>query len=313
MAAEYDRIYRRSREDPGTAGDEGEANWAQLLSEWLPADLHIATKGRILSSDGIASPQVDVVVLAGDYPLKLREKKVYLAGGVVAAFECKNTLRKRHIEKFFQNAAAISTLTEPTAITLYDETFSQIIYGLLAHSHEWSDEKTAGNAIDAEVQRLTQAAHRPRELPAVITASNLFTWDNRLKFVLNGPVRGNRGGPEAMSKGRMILETTFERWANLDYFIEGGGRELLNSIRTPPNPVGTLIIYLLRRLALNDPRKGIMERYFRLTTGTPLLMAAANRTWKLSDVFSERMLRSLWTEEWWQERHREPKNKSYLP
>ena len=112
MAAEYRRIYRRTTEDPGTAGDEGEANWAGLLADWLPADLHVRTKGRILGVDGTASPQVDVIVLAGDYPRRLREKKLYLAEGVVAAFECKTTLKLSHLAKFFSNAAKISEISE---------------------------------------------------------------------------------------------------------------------------------------------------------------------------------------------------------
>ena len=29
MAAEYDRIQKRAAEDPGTAGDQGEENWAE--------------------------------------------------------------------------------------------------------------------------------------------------------------------------------------------------------------------------------------------------------------------------------------------
>lgn len=36
MGADYKRISRRSKKDPGTAGDEGEENWADLLREWLP-------------------------------------------------------------------------------------------------------------------------------------------------------------------------------------------------------------------------------------------------------------------------------------
>lgn len=35
IAAEYDRIQKRTTEDPGTAGDQGEENWAELLRGWL--------------------------------------------------------------------------------------------------------------------------------------------------------------------------------------------------------------------------------------------------------------------------------------
>jgi hypothetical protein len=36
MEAEYKRIRKVASSDPGTAGDEGEENWAQLLRDWLP-------------------------------------------------------------------------------------------------------------------------------------------------------------------------------------------------------------------------------------------------------------------------------------
>src|ERR1700737_4533681 len=65
---EYARIRKRAAEDPGTAGDQGEENWATLLREWLPTYFHIVTKGRILTETGYASPQVDVLVLMPSYP-----------------------------------------------------------------------------------------------------------------------------------------------------------------------------------------------------------------------------------------------------
>src|SRR4051812_7486068 len=93
MAQEYERIQKRASEDPGTAGDQGEENWATFFKEWLPPFFQIVTKSRILSHEGQTSPQVDVLVLSPSYPQALLDKKVYLAGGVAAAFECKVTLR----------------------------------------------------------------------------------------------------------------------------------------------------------------------------------------------------------------------------
>jgi hypothetical protein len=71
MASEYERIYARAVEDPGTAGDEGEENWATLLRDWLPPNYHVRTKGRLLSHNGLMSPQIDVLVLKPSYPRKL--------------------------------------------------------------------------------------------------------------------------------------------------------------------------------------------------------------------------------------------------
>jgi hypothetical protein len=68
IQAEYERIARRSAEDPGTAGDEGEENWKSLLADWLPPYYQVVTKGRVLFWNGKASPQMDVIVLAPEYP-----------------------------------------------------------------------------------------------------------------------------------------------------------------------------------------------------------------------------------------------------
>ena len=47
MQSEYERIQKSSKEDPGTAGDQGEENWAALFRDWLPPNYHIVTKGRM--------------------------------------------------------------------------------------------------------------------------------------------------------------------------------------------------------------------------------------------------------------------------
>lgn len=100
MASEYQRIFARAAEHPGTAGDEGDEgdeNWATLVLEWLLPNFHVATKGRLIGPDGSMSPQIDIPALKPFYPPKLREKKIWLADGVAAAFECKTTLRTEHL------------------------------------------------------------------------------------------------------------------------------------------------------------------------------------------------------------------------
>jgi|SRR5271166_1706038 len=136
ICQEYERIQNRVREDPGTAGDQAEENWATILREWLPSNYPVVTKGQIIDDEGNASPKVDVLILKPFYPTKLREKKLYFAGGVVAAFECKLTLRNRHLLKSFQTAATIKSMLVPRSGTPYEELHQPIIYGILAHAHE---------------------------------------------------------------------------------------------------------------------------------------------------------------------------------
>jgi hypothetical protein len=80
---------------------------------------------------------VDVLVLSPPYPKHLRDKKIYLAGGVEAAFECKITLKAEHITTATKNASTIRGLLPERTGTPYKELHSPIIYGLLAHSHSW--------------------------------------------------------------------------------------------------------------------------------------------------------------------------------
>lgn len=121
LCQEYERIQNRVREDPGTAGDQGEENWASILQDWLPSNYQVVTKGQVIDHEGNASPQVDVLILRPYYPDKLREKKLYFAAGVIAAFECKLTLKNTHLSKAFQTAAAIKSMVAPRMGTPYEE------------------------------------------------------------------------------------------------------------------------------------------------------------------------------------------------
>ncbi|MFG2417381.1 DUF6602 domain-containing protein [Streptomyces goshikiensis] len=299
MSAEYERIFRRTKEDPGTAGDEGESNWASLLSDWLPADVHVATKGRILAADGTASPQVDVVVLAGDYPRKLRYKKLYLAGGVLAAFECKNTLRKNHLEKFFATAQKISKLKPVRFGNFYSESHSAITYGLLAHSHEWPPEKAA-HAIDAEIKRLHLTVDHPRELPAVISVSDLHTWE-----LLFSPLKWMDAIPEPLQrrieeagKGSesYVTKSMFMRWLPLHFAHMPEQGPQVSSER--PNPIGELLLYLLRHLANKDYDRSGMAAHYRevgLSGGVGTISA---RYWDPSEVYGNVLLSILGSDDW---------------
>ena len=142
MAEEYNRIQKRAADDPGTAGDQGEENWAELLRNWLPRTYKVVTKGRIIGVDGRTSPQVDVLVLKDVYPKKLHNKKLYLAAGVAAAFECKTTLTAAHIAEAMETSVKIKDLYPNREGTPYKELHAPIIYGLLAHSHSWKGENS---------------------------------------------------------------------------------------------------------------------------------------------------------------------------
>ena len=186
MASDYDLIRKRASEDPGTAGDQGEEHWRGLFRQWLPPAYHVVTKGRLLSAYDVASPQVDVLVLHPTYPPALRDHKYYLADLVVAAFECKITLKAEHIKKTVENARKISRLWHEEHGDPFRELYRPMIFGLLAHSHVWKAPKEEVRQLVAE--KLNEADYEftghPREMLDVITIADLATWES-CKFPWN--------------------------------------------------------------------------------------------------------------------------------
>lgn len=178
LAGDYARIRERSREDPGTAGDQAEEDWAEILRNWLPATYRVVTKGRILFADGSSSPQVDILVLTPSYPRGLGSEKYVFSAGVVAAFECKLTLRKNDLKTAFETAAKIKRKAERTLGTPYDELNSPPIVGLLAHSQELAKgrkRKSSWKLYEAVEKFQTEYSDHPRELLDVICVADSAT------------------------------------------------------------------------------------------------------------------------------------------
>ena len=164
----YLRIRARSKDDPGTAGDQAEEDWAEILRDWLPATYRIVTKGRILFDDGSSSPQVDVLVLTPSYPRGLGNEKYVFAGGVIAAFECKLTLRLGDIRRAFDTACAIKRKAPSRSGTPHDELNRPPIFGLLAHSQSLGKGARSLQLYAAVEKCAAECPDHPRELLDVI-------------------------------------------------------------------------------------------------------------------------------------------------
>ena len=251
---EYARIQKHAKEDPGTAGDQGEENWAAVLRLWLPSYFHIVTKGRILTESGYTSPQVDVLVLMPSYPTILLDKKLYLSGGVAAAFECKTTLKAEHVKSAVETCALIRKNLPKRHGSPYRELESTILYGLLAHSHSWKgDKSTPLENIESSLWAADdQFVSHPLECLNVICVSDLATWTVS-KLTYMSPLSttysqdiANIYGPNGCALTSYICqELGGERQS--DYF----------------SPVGTLLSYLFSSLAWTFPDMRSLEQYFR--------------------------------------------------
>ncbi|MFQ2164465.1 DUF6602 domain-containing protein [Aeromonas hydrophila] len=256
MKSEYERIQKRATEDPGTAGDQGEENWATLLREWLPATYKVVTKGRIISHDGKMSPQIDILVLRDSYPKKLLDKKVYLSAGVVAAFECKVTLTAAHIKEAVNNCVKIKSLYSVRYGTPYKELHSPIVYGLLAHSHGWKG--VSSKPLENVEQRLIKedAANviHPRYLLDILCVADLAVWTS-IKMTFIGPKQVNAWQSLALLYGPEGSATT-------GYIGHSYNAENSDNIFTP---IGGLISYLSQKLAWENPEYRSLADYYRIT------------------------------------------------
>ncbi len=245
MSSEYARIQRRTHEDPGTTGDQGEENWATLLRDWLPSTYEVVTQGRIIGEGGSISPQVDVIVLKNVHPRKLLDKKLYLAGGVAAAFECKTTLRAEHITQAVKTSVNLKRLSATRTGSPYREFHAPLVYGLLAHSHEWKQPNSRPQ--DNITTRLNEAdkslVSHPRDSLDVICVAEVGTW-NLVKYAFL-PAEG---------VGRMV-----QILANDSFGPEGAPSLAWTSYFSPAmqdggqtdtfTPTGCLVAHLSKKLA----------------------------------------------------------------
>jgi len=271
MQDEYNRIRGKATEDPGTAGDQGEENWASLLRQWLPASFHVVTKGRIISDHGVAGPQVDVVVLEPSYPRGLLEKKLYLAGAVAAAFECKLTLKRQHLQKTIGNCREIKRLAPPRFGTPYGELTRPPLYGLLAHSHCWKgDASTPRENIEQILYEYdTEAAEHPREMLDLVCVADLETWSAcRLSFFSKSTMAHVSPGVEPCE----AVHTGFLR----------------RSDHAPPDStaIGAMVTQLIRKLAWERPWLRDLAQYM-VQTEVGHLGQGLLRRWDLNVYSNE--------------------------
>ena len=280
MAAEYNRIQMRATEDPGTAGDQGEENWAELLRGWLPRTYEVVTKGRIIGQDGRTSPQIDVLVLKSIYPEKLLTKKLYLAAGVAAAFECKTTLKAAHIDEAIETCVKIKNLYPVREGTPYKELHAPIVYGLLAHSHSWKGPNSTPEANIEQKLLESDCLHvsHPRQGLDLLCVADLAAWTLfKMTFVRPQLIPNyessmfSRYGPDEAALSSYIGHTSSDN--RVEHFT----------------PIGVLISNLSRQLGWEDSGLRSLADYYR-NANTEGLGRGNVRKWS-SAIYSEKVRR----------------------
>jgi hypothetical protein len=279
MSRNYETIRRRSREDPGTAGDQGEEDWAELLRNWLPPIYQVVTKGRIVDSHGNASRQIDVLVLHPSYPKKLLGKKLYLAGGVLAAFECKVTLRPENIRPALEIASQTKELRWRSGQfgTPYKDLNCPIVFGLLSHSHDWQGGKPLAieKIDDLLVKADRELVTHPKYMIDLVCVADLATWT-------------------PMKQGFFPCMHTAADWPTFSspWGLTGAlatsymchSAELEGQVENF-SPIGATLSYLLQALAWEDKSIRDLAEYFVNTKFTTTSKGIQYRRWEI-DVFS---------------------------
>jgi hypothetical protein len=244
MQSEYDRIRQRVSEDPGTAGDAVEETWAELLRNWLPANYPVVTKGRIVNARGHTSPQFDVLVLHPAYPVSLRNRKLYFADAVVAAFECKLTLRKEHIRQAVERAMTLKDLYADREGSPYEELNKPILVGLLAHTRGWAgDPSRAMSRLDQHLGDALLEVGHPSQLIDLICVADLGV------FYLTHMVRV---GPLLDDDAAQVLGEDEPDGGIVSCYLQNSTGE---TYLEDPNArmLGQMISYVMDRLAWEDP------------------------------------------------------------
>ncbi|QYX78973.1 DUF6602 domain-containing protein [Streptomyces akebiae] len=302
LAREYTRITRRSKEDPGTAGDEAESNWQEILKGYLPPSLPVVTKGRILGVDGRSSPQVDVLVLSPNYPKRLLGRKQYLASGVLAAFECKLTLRQRDLSKIGENARLIRDLAPENEPSVYGNLHSSIIYGVLAHSSEWSSHadpegpdyefrldplRDWPTPLDGALKRLMDRAAHPRDLLDVLCIADLACYERDTR-VIPGKEYFSPGDWARLKANHQISD---EGEVSTSYFRPARFHSLGNATESA---LFSFIVKILYGISWKIPSCQAMAEYWRLSQNEEVreLRCGPSRSWPLS-VLSEHVLAKI--------------------
>ena len=250
MAANYKELQKGATEDPGTTGDQAEIHWANWLREWLPPTYKVVNKGQIINQYGEASGQIDVLVLKSFYPEKLHTNKRYLSVGVAAAFECKTTLKASHIEEATEACVKIQKLYRHREGTPYKELHSPIVYGLLAHSHNWKGKNSTPE--DNIIRKLSESdilhVSHPRQGLDLLCVADCGTWVLAKTLTYLGPESSlHKGFREAIHCGH-LEHTPFRKNETLNF-----------------TPIGTFYANLMERLAWEDPTLRDIVDYYQAT------------------------------------------------
>lgn len=278
MVAEYNRIYERNTEKPGSPRPQADKNWAQLLRKWLPRTYEVVTNGCIINQSGKTSPELDVLVLKDAYSKELQNENLYLAADVAAVFECKTTLRAAHIAKAVETCAVIKDLYPAREGTPYKELHAPIIYGLLAHSHSWkSDNSTPEINIIRNLYKYDRShVSHPRQTLDLLCVADLAAWTSFKSAFVSRQDEADKFAFSLYAERVLAPNNQLERFT----------------------PIVTLISNLSQRLAWENPTlRNLADCYRMMNLAGSAITKRQTETsvWRSSAIYSKEVRSRLLT------------------
>lgn len=92
---------------PDNAGSENEVLWVEFIKQTIPDEFPVIRHGRIVGTDGERWPQLDILILRPGGEKTVDHLGYFPRYAVLAAFEVKLSLEKRHIKQAAADAALI--------------------------------------------------------------------------------------------------------------------------------------------------------------------------------------------------------------
>ncbi|WP_460352702.1 DUF6602 domain-containing protein [Pseudomonas sp. G3-39] len=259
--------------DHGTAGDATEEFWVELLQDLLP-QYEVVLKGVIAGTGPLISPQIDILIVDKNFPKAIFKTKVYPIESVVAAFECKLSLRLQHIKDAVHTAKLLNGTSSSDPIDKIP-----IFYGVLALSSDIENKYKPAyeSVLDALAKHHFDLGPSLCMVDAVLSLNSFCLAGTRTIFcydVDNEP-----------------MNMTFERV--YEYHDEG-------EARPADSALGLFIQKLLSHLAKSDSSLANTRKMYDLFTRYPL-GSKTIITEDLSKYISagqiEKISRSLYPEE----------------
>lgn len=152
LREERNKIKATSQPNPDSAGERTEDVFAELVRKLIPDKFKVVTRARIEFDDPKDSPQLDLVILKPGGEKRLNDLKSYPISSVLAAFECKLTLRKRDLEKATATADAIKGYDPDGMASLLGSAQDKLgscrpYFGVLALGWERGDDLSLANPL----------------------------------------------------------------------------------------------------------------------------------------------------------------------